>query len=101
MGDCLWQVLITGDLKRWLGLPMSLSTACLYTRSGRLQLPYSKLSEEVKALKARVYTAFEESEDPCVQGARLIVDGGVSVWTRGQGGPLRAGLSPGEVWSQL
>merc|ERR1739842_208648 len=58
------QVLITGYLKRWLGLPMSLSTACLYTRSGKLQLPYSELSEKVKAAKARVYTAFEESEDP-------------------------------------
>jgi len=77
------QVLITGYLKRWLGLPMSLSTACLYTRSGRLQLPYSELSEEVKAAKARVYTAFEESEDPCVQGARLIVDGGRKADTPG------------------
>ena len=40
------QVLITGYLKIWLGLPMSLSTAYLYTRSGRLQLPYSDLSED-------------------------------------------------------
>ena len=70
------QMRITGQLKRWLGLPKSLSTACMYTRSGRLQLPYSELSEEVKAAKARVYTAFEESEDPCVKGAKLILDGG-------------------------
>ena len=62
------QTWITGHLKRWLGLPRSLSTACMYTRSGRLQLPYSELLEEVKAAKARVYTAFEESEDPCVKG---------------------------------
>ena len=32
---------ITGHLKKWLGLPKSLSTACLYTRSGKLQLPYT------------------------------------------------------------
>ena len=78
------QAQITGYLKRWLGLPRSLSTACMYTRSGRLQLPYSELSEEVKAAKARVYTAFEESEDPCVQGAKLIVDGGRKADTPGR-----------------
>ena len=48
----------------------------MYTRSGRLQLPYSQLSEEVKAAKARVYATFEESENPCVRGAKLTVDGG-------------------------
>ena len=77
------QIQITGHLKRWLGFPRSLSTACMYTKSGRLQLPYSELSEEVKAAKARVYTAFEESEDPCVQGANLVVDGGRKADTPG------------------
>merc|ERR1711989_164538 len=48
----------------------------MYSRSGKLQLPYTELSEEVKAAKARVYTTFEESEDPCVRGANLKVDGG-------------------------
>ena len=70
------QTRITGHLKRWLGLPRSLSTACMYSRSGKLQLPYTELSEEVKAAKARLYTTFEESEDPCVRGANLKVDGG-------------------------
>ena len=70
------QGLITACLKKWLGLPKSLSTACMYTRSGRLQLPYSELTEEVKAAKARIYTTFEESNDPCVRGAELKVDGG-------------------------
>ena len=51
-------------------------TSCMYTRSGRLQLPYSELTEEVKAAKARIYTTFEESNDPCVRGAELKVDGG-------------------------
>ena len=78
------QIRITGHLKRWLGLPKSLSAACMYTRSGRLQLPYSELSEEVKAAKARVYTTFEESEDPCVRGAKLQVDGGRKADTPGR-----------------
>ena len=77
------QVQITGRLKKWLGFPQSLSTACMYTRSGRLQLPYSQLSEEVKAAKARVYTTFEESDDPCVRGANLTVDGGRKADTPG------------------
>ena len=74
---------ITGHLKKWLGFPRSLSTACLYTRSGKLQLPYTELSEEVKAAKARVYTTFEESDDPCVRGANLKVDGGRKADTPG------------------
>ena len=78
------QIQITGHLKRWLGFPQSLSTACMYTRSGRLQLPYSQLSEEVKAAKARIYTTFEESEDPCVRGAKLTVDGGRKADTPGR-----------------
>ena len=73
------QRLITAQLKKWLGFPKSLSTACMYTRSGRLQLPYSELTEEVKAAKARIYTTFEESNDPCVRGAELKVDGGRKV----------------------
>ena len=41
-----------------------------------LQLPYSDLTEEVKAAKARIYTTFEKSNDPCVRRAELKVDGG-------------------------
>ena len=91
------QMRITGQLKRWLGLPMSLSTACMYTRSGRLQLPYSELSEEVKAAKARVYTAFEESEDPCVKGAKLIVDGGRKADTPGSVKDARSRLEMKDI----
>merc|ERR1712055_51021 len=91
------QMRITGQLKRWLGLPMSLSTACMYTRSGRLQLPYSELSEEVKTAKARVYTAFEESEDPCVKGAKLIVDGGRKADTPGSVKDARSRLEMKDI----
>ena len=67
------QIQITGHLKRWLGFPQSLSTACMYTRS-----------EEVKTAKARIYTTFEKSEDPCVRGAKLPVDGGRKADTSGR-----------------
>ena len=50
------QRLITAKLKKWLGIPKSLSVDCLYTRSGKLQLPYSELTEEHAAAKARLFT---------------------------------------------
>ena len=77
------QTKITGHLKKWLGLPTSFSAACMYSRSAKLQLPYSELVEEVKVAKARIYTTFEESEDPCVRGANLKVDGGRKADTPG------------------
>merc|ERR1739842_168200 len=76
------KIMGTGYLKRWLGLPMSLSTACLYTRSGRLQLPYSELSEEVKAAKVRVYTVCARSKVVGIwhcKGCRKTIAGGA--WT--------------------
>ena len=66
---------ITKALKRWLGLPKSLSVECLYSRTSKLQLPYTELTEEVKAAKARLLTTLEESEDPCVRGRGVNVDG--------------------------
>ena len=70
------QRMITVCLKRWLGLPRSLSVDCFYSRSTKIQLPFSELTEEVKAAKARVHTTLEESEDPCVSGADVNLDGG-------------------------
>ena len=70
------QKLITQSLKRWLGLPKSLSTACFYSKSAKLQFPYSELTEEVKAAKARNLVTLAESKDKCIRGAKIVVDGG-------------------------
>ena len=67
---------ITSSLKRWLGIPKSLSVDCLYTKSGKLQLPFTALTEEVKVAKARNLVTLRESSDPCVSGAEIKVDGG-------------------------
>ena len=48
------QAKITAKLKKWLGLPRTLSVECFYSKSSRLQLPFSELTEEVRAAKARV-----------------------------------------------
>ena len=61
---------ITMKLKKWLGLPRSLSVECLYTKTGKLQLPLKELSEEVKAAKARLLVMLQEAQDPCISQAR-------------------------------
>ena len=70
------QRLITQALKRWLGLPKTLSTACFYSKTAKLQFPYSELTEEVKAAKARNLVTLTGSKDSCISGANIVVDGG-------------------------
>ena len=70
------QRLMTNALKRWLGLPKSLSIDCLFSRSSKLQLPYTALTEEVKVAKARNKIILDESTDTCISKARIVVDGG-------------------------
>ena len=65
---------ITSKLKKWLGLPNSLSVESLYTKSGKLKLPFSELTEEVNAANARVLVTLDESEDPHMRNA--AIDGG-------------------------
>ena len=50
----LLQRKITASLKKWLKLPKSLSNACFYSKSSKLKLPYSSLTEEFKAAKQRI-----------------------------------------------
>ena len=70
------QKFITQALKRWLGLPKTLSTACFYSKTAKLQFPYTELTEEVKAAKARNLITLSESKDQCIKGAEIVVDGG-------------------------
>ena len=57
-------------------MPKSLSVAAFYSKSSKLQLPYSVLTEEVQAVKARNQLTLKESKDPCINNARIKVDGG-------------------------
>ena len=72
---------ITASLKRWLGLPRTLSTACFYSRTAKLQFPYSELTEEVRVAKARNQVTLENSKDACIRGADMALDGGRKVNT--------------------
>ena len=62
---------ITAKLKKWLGIPKSLSTAVLYSRSSKLQLPCSSLVEEVKVAKTRNCVTLEQSRDQNIRGAGI------------------------------
>ena len=70
------QRMITAKLKKWLGLPRSLTVEALYSRSNKLQLPFTSLIEEVKVSKARNLITFQEAKDPCIRNADIKVDGG-------------------------
>ena len=70
------QKLLTRKLKKWLGLPRSLSEACLYARTSKLQMPFRELTEEFKASKTRLLVTLQGAEDQCVKGAGVRVDGG-------------------------
>lgn len=72
----LMQRKLTGALKRWLKIPKSFSSDCLYSRTSKLRLPFTSLLEEFKATKARNLVTLEESSDPCIRNADIAVDGG-------------------------
>ena len=67
---------ITVALKKWMGIPRNLSTDCMYSKSSRLRLPFSALTEEVKVSKVRNLVTFQDSSDPCIRGAEIEVDAG-------------------------
>ena len=64
---------ISGFLRRWLGLPKSLSSAALYGKSNAIRLPFSGLVEEFKVTKTRETLMFRESKDPKVAAAGIEV----------------------------
>ncbi len=77
------QICITRMLKKWLGLPRALSVDVFYSKSMKLQLPYSSVIEEVRVSKARSLVTLQQSEDRCVSGADIEVDGGRKANTGG------------------
>ena len=72
---------ITAAHKKWLGIPRNFSTDCMYSKSTKLRLPFSALTEEVKVSKVRNLVTFQESSDPCIRGAEIEVDAGRKVNT--------------------
>lgn len=64
---------ISSHLRRWLGLPKSLSSIALYGNTNRLTLPISSLCEEFKVSRTREVLQYEESSDQKVSQAGIEV----------------------------
>ncbi|XP_051928401.1 uncharacterized protein LOC127604984 [Hippocampus zosterae] len=64
---------VSSHLRRWLGLPKSLSSIALYGNSNKLQLPFKSLEEEFKVTRAREVVQYRDSRDPKVAKAGIQV----------------------------
>ena len=67
---------ISSYLRRWLGLPRSLTSAALYGRSNKLQLPFSSLEEEFRVSRTREALAYRDSRDTREAAAGIVVQTG-------------------------
>lgn len=61
------------NLRRWLGLPKSLSSIALYGHHTKLQLPFKSLEEEFKVTRTREVVQYRHSSDPKVAKAGIQV----------------------------
>ncbi|XP_063056077.1 uncharacterized protein LOC134450154 [Engraulis encrasicolus] len=64
---------VSNHLRRWLGLPKSLSSIALYGRNNKLQLPFKSLEEEFKVARVREVVLYRDSSDPKVANAGIQV----------------------------
>lgn len=67
---------ISQFLRRWLGLPRSLSSMALYGHSNKLHLPFSGLTEEFKVTRSREAMMYRDSADAKVASAGILVKTG-------------------------
>lgn len=65
--------MVSNHLRRWLGLPRSLSSIALYGNTNKLQLPFKSLEEEFKVTRAREVVQYRDSSDPKVAKAGIQV----------------------------
>ena len=63
--------LINKFLKKWLGVPKSLTSMTLYSSSTKLKLPTKSLVEEFKLRKSRLFQMLHDSVDPLVKSAQM------------------------------
>ena len=60
-----WKV--SSYIRKWLGVPRSLSNIAFYGHNTKLQLPLSSLIEEFKVTKARLYMMLRDSEHQVIR----------------------------------
>ncbi|XP_035691401.1 uncharacterized protein LOC118426238 [Branchiostoma floridae] len=67
---------ISRHLRKWLGLPPSFTRLGLYSRTARLQLPFTSVVEEFKVCKTRALMTLEGSKDEKVSQAGVELRSG-------------------------
>ena len=65
--------LISKFIKKWLGVPNSLTNVALYSSSTKLKLPTLSLVEEYKLGKAQLFQMLCDSQDPLVKNTQPSV----------------------------
>ncbi|XP_050960924.1 uncharacterized protein LOC127162191, partial [Labeo rohita] len=64
---------VSSYLRRWLGLPRSLSNTALYGKTNKLRLPFGSVREEFIVARAREHLMYSGSRDAKVSGAGIVV----------------------------
>lgn len=67
---------VSSCLRKWLGLPRSLSNIDLYGNTTKLWLPLKSLEEEFTVARTREVLMFRDSRDPKVAQAGVVVKTG-------------------------
>ena len=67
---------VSSSLRKWLGLPRSLSNIALYGNTTKLRLPLKSLVEEFKVTRTREVLMYRDSKDPKVAKAGVVVKTG-------------------------
>ena len=67
---------INKHLRKWLGIPPSFISIGLFSRTSKLQLPFTSLIMEYKVGKARLVTTLKDSKDENVRAAGVGVKTG-------------------------
>ena len=67
---------INKHLRKWLGVPPNFTSIGLYSRTSKLQLPFTSLVEEYKVGKARLVMTLKDSKDKKVRAAGVEVKTG-------------------------
>ena len=65
--------LISKYMKKWLGVPNSLTNVALYSSSTKLKLPTLSLVEKFKLGKARLFQMLCDSHNPLVKNTQPCI----------------------------
>ena len=67
---------VSSHLRKWLGVPRTLTDVALYSSTAKVTLPTTSLVEEFKVAKARVFLMMRDSSDPVIRTAQPEISSG-------------------------